>query len=89
MTVQYSSWDLTNVQYRVRKVVTSFRPLHVLLMRPRILLALLDILSIWAFQDSVLVVTKPRSQNSDVSSKVLFHLLPIISHKLSFFEFSG
>ena len=68
--VQYSSWDLTRAQYSVVTVATSFRHLQVLLIRARILFGLLDILSTRAFQDSLLLVTKPRSQNSEVSYRM-------------------
>ena len=69
-TVQYSSWDLANAQDNVLRVVMSFIPLHVLLTRLRILLALLLILSTWAFQDNLLLVIRPGSENSKAFSRV-------------------
>ena len=49
----------------------SWNTLQVLLLRPKILLALFDILSMWVLQDRLQTVTKPRSRNSDVGSRIL------------------
>ena len=70
-TLQHSSCDLTWARYRVLNVETSWNPLQVLLIRPRILLSLFDILSIWVLQDRLQTITKPRSPNSGVSSRIL------------------
>ena len=59
----------------VHKVVISFIPLHVLLIRPRILFALLVILLTWAFHDNLLLVNRPRSENSEVSSRMWLFIL--------------
>ena len=72
-------WSYQGTIYSVLRVATSFRPLQVLLITQRILLAVLDVLSTWALQDSLLLVTKPRSPNSEVSSRVL--LLSLMSER--------
>ena len=54
---EFSMWKNLEILYRS--------------LRPRILLSLFDILSIWVLQDRLKSVTKPRSRNSDVSSRIL------------------
>ena len=54
---EFSMWKHLEILYRS--------------LRPRILLSLFDILSIWVLQDRLKSVTKPRSRNSDVSSRIL------------------
>ena len=68
-TDPYSTCDLASVEYKVFKVSVSFQPLHVRLIRPKILLALLVIVSIWEFQERWWFVSKPRSRNSSTSSR--------------------
>ena len=95
-TLQYSSCDVTRPRYRVLKVESSWNPLQVL--GPRILSVFFDILSIRVLQDRLHLVTKPRSRNSDVSSRIsLFKctsewigvLLLVICFSLPFFTLNS
>jgi len=70
-TDPYSSCDLTRAQFRVLSVKTSLNSLQFLFIKPSTLFALLEILSIWEFQDSLWFVRKPRSENSAVTSRVV------------------
>ena len=54
---EFSMWKHLEILYRS--------------LRPRILLALFDILSIWVLQNRLQSVTTPRSRNSDVTSRIL------------------
>ena len=70
-TEQYSRFDLTREQYKVFRVHSSLRSIHVLLIKPNILFALAVIISIWEFQDKPLLVNIPKSLNSLTSSRTV------------------
>ena len=76
MTIQQSH-VLTEIkkkeQCSVLKVLTSANPLQVRDIRPSILLALETILCSWIFQDKLLSTSRPKSLNSETTSRCFIH----------------
>ena len=74
-------------QCSVLTVLTSANPLQVRDIRPSILLALETILCSWIFQDKLLSTSRPKSLNSETTSRCFIHT-EISLYCLRFFRYS-
>ena len=70
--------EIKKEQCSVLKVLTSANPLQVRDIRPSILLALETILCSWIFQDNLLSTSRPKSLNSETTSRCFIHTLDIL-----------
>ena len=82
-----SNWDKKKEQCSVLKVLTSANPLQVRDIRLSILLALETILCSWIFQDKLLSTSRPKSLNSETTSRCFIHT-EISLYCLRFFRYS-